>query len=126
MPDIDMLLVMLESSDSSVRYDACEQLRVASSIPDRAISSLENTLRDPDELVADAARRALALHKPEPMGDTEGQDRDLEEETTEGKGRSIGRTIGCGVLVMILVLACLALLPIAFLMILQNAGWMPW
>jgi hypothetical protein len=57
---------MLESPKSSVRYDACEELRVASSLPDRAVASLQKTLGDPDQLVADAAMRALALHKPDP------------------------------------------------------------
>jgi hypothetical protein len=64
MADIDRLLQMLRSNNGTTRYDACEELRMASSIPPEAIAALEATARDPGLIVADAAQRALAAHRP--------------------------------------------------------------
>jgi hypothetical protein len=64
MPDFKRLLQMLDSPSASKRYEACEELRVAASIPDEAVAALARALQDPDPNVADAARRALALHSP--------------------------------------------------------------
>ena len=64
MPDFKQLLQMLESPSASRRYEACEELRVAATIPDEAKGALSRAAQDPDPNVADAARRALALHSP--------------------------------------------------------------
>ncbi len=66
MPDMEALLRMLESPRSDRRYEACEELRVMASIPDPALSALQKATADADPDVADAARRALAVHTPPP------------------------------------------------------------
>lgn len=63
MVDTDRLLRKLRSTSSSTRYDACEELRVASWLPPNAISALLSATKDPSRIVADAASRALALHQ---------------------------------------------------------------
>jgi Flp pilus assembly protein TadB len=55
---------MLQSRNSTTRYDACEELRVTSSLPPEAIVALEAAAKDPSLIVADAAQRALAVHRP--------------------------------------------------------------
>ena len=60
MSNLDKLLQMLDSPKSSSRYDACEELRVASQSSEKVMSALEKTLQDKDSGVADAAKRALA------------------------------------------------------------------
>ncbi len=56
----------LKSNRSARRYDACEELRVSSAISEDAVSALEATLSDTDPGVAEAAKRALLLHRPPP------------------------------------------------------------
>lgn len=64
MPDFPKLIQKLKSPNASARYEACEELRVASVIPADALAALRDTVRDPDPEVADAALRAVALHSP--------------------------------------------------------------
>ena len=66
MANIPKLLQQLRSPNKNSRFDACEELRVAKSLPDAAILALEDITKDPDPLVADAAHRALQLHRPLP------------------------------------------------------------
>lgn len=63
MTEIEKFIKMLESSNANTRYDACEELRVASNISPSAFSALVNATSDSDPLVADAARNALNAHK---------------------------------------------------------------
>lgn len=59
-------LIMLKSENPSKRYEACEELRVAPTLPLEAIGALRAATADPDPLVADAARRAWILHADTP------------------------------------------------------------
>lgn len=70
----------LSSPKASERYEACENLRVSPVLPLSAISALEATLADPDPSVADAAKRALTLHRqatPKLMQSRRGQSAEL-------------------------------------------------
>jgi hypothetical protein len=58
---IRVLIKMLHSANAYVRYEACEELRVMSEIPEEARTALQELLNDPDADVADAARRALGV-----------------------------------------------------------------
>jgi len=71
MSDIQNLLKMLQSNNPNTRYDACEQLRVASSIPEDALAALRNATHDANADVADAAARALAMHTAIPASTAE-------------------------------------------------------
>lgn len=62
MADIDELLKMLQSDNSRVRYDACEELREMPTLPPEAIDALYPLTIDEDQDVSDAAQRALAIH----------------------------------------------------------------
>jgi hypothetical protein len=62
MPAIPKLISNLRSTKASVRYEACEELRVEPWLPDEAIAALREVVSDADALVADAAQRALAIH----------------------------------------------------------------
>jgi len=61
---IDKLIVMLQSPKASMRYDACEHLRVSPAITPQAIKALKKALKDSDAGVADAAKRALGILLP--------------------------------------------------------------
>jgi hypothetical protein len=61
------LLKMLESNNPNKRYDACEQLRVTASIPEDALVALSRATQDSNPDVADAAKRAVALHTNAPL-----------------------------------------------------------
>ena len=63
MDKIEKSLNDLSSPDKNTRYEACEVLRLADSLPETAIKALEAATQDPDPLVAEAARRALAALK---------------------------------------------------------------
>lgn len=67
MTDESKLLEMLNSPKASVRYDACELLRVERSISPEAITALEQALDDPDPFVGGSAASALQVHKPKPI-----------------------------------------------------------
>ena len=62
IPDFQKWILQLHSENPDKRYEACEELRVAESIPDEAISALHETTNDNNPDVADAAQRALAMH----------------------------------------------------------------
>jgi formylglycine-generating enzyme required for sulfatase activity len=66
MDEIEKYVQMLDSPKASVRYDACESLRVAPSLDDAAKAALERASDDPDPDVRDAAQRALIVHRPAP------------------------------------------------------------
>jgi hypothetical protein len=56
---------LLKSGNPNQRYDACEQLRVSRQpLSQDAINALSFAASDSNPDVADAARRALALHAP--------------------------------------------------------------
>jgi hypothetical protein len=63
MSDIQRLIELLKSNNPNQRYDACEQLRVSRQpLSQDAIDALSFATSDSNLDVADAARRALALH----------------------------------------------------------------
>ena len=64
MPDIEKLVEMLRSPQARSRYRACDELSVAASLPPAAIAALQNAANDADDLVREAAKRALRLHEP--------------------------------------------------------------
>jgi hypothetical protein len=65
MYDIPALLRMLKDTNPDKRYEACELLRVAPSIPAEAMAALFESTHDSNLEVADAAKRALAIHSPQ-------------------------------------------------------------
>jgi hypothetical protein len=62
MENISTQLERLKSPNKNTRFDACEMLRVAPSIPQEAVDALRMAAQDPDRLVAEAARDAIAVH----------------------------------------------------------------
>jgi hypothetical protein len=65
MKDIPRLISMLADHNPNKRYDACEYLRVyPHQLPQEALDALLLATSDHNTDVADAARRALALHTP--------------------------------------------------------------
>ncbi len=64
MSDVEKWIAQLSSSKAGMRYEACEELRVAESLPEHAFKALELAINDPDPRVADASRRALTTHRP--------------------------------------------------------------
>ncbi len=62
MDKIARLLQQLESPKKDQRYEACEWLRAAPSLPPEAIAALEAHTNDPDKEVAERARAAIAVH----------------------------------------------------------------
>lgn len=62
MDRIARLVEQLHSPKKDDRYEACEWLRVAPSLPQTALEALEQATHDPDKLVADAATQAIAVH----------------------------------------------------------------
>ncbi len=66
MADIAKLVEDLKSPHYIIRFDACEALRVAPSLPPTAIAALEKALSDPDGIVRESAESALRVHKPRP------------------------------------------------------------
>lgn len=45
MTNIDKYIEQLKSLDKNKRYDACEELRVASNLPEKAIFALQETVK---------------------------------------------------------------------------------
>ena len=63
MPDFQSLIKLLQNDNPNKRYEACEELRVSQQpLPQEAIDVLNLATNDSNPDVADAARRALALH----------------------------------------------------------------
>ena len=56
---MDKYLQMLNSPKASIRFEACEELRLADKSNEQVIVALEKALEDKDPSVADAALRAL-------------------------------------------------------------------
>jgi hypothetical protein len=52
----------LKSPDTNKRYEACESLRVAASIPQEALDALHEAAQDAERRVADAAKKAIRVH----------------------------------------------------------------
>jgi hypothetical protein len=50
--------------DRDTRYEACEELRIANRLPESAVAALAIATHDPDPLVSEAARQAVAIHRP--------------------------------------------------------------
>ena len=98
MTDIAIQLDRLKSPNKNKRYDACEELRVASDLPSEAISALEAACDDPEPDVADAARRALQFHRPvetQSISMSEDSSHSAELEFDEpGVGKKFGRRAG--------------------------------
>lgn len=68
MPEISYLVKILQDKSHKNRYEACEELRVSKlPLPQEAIDALIIATKDTDPDVADAARRALALHTSNPI-----------------------------------------------------------
>lgn len=66
MSDIQYLIETLKSVNPNKRYDACEELRVSRyQLPPEAIDALDSATNDSNSDVADAAKRALVLHRPQ-------------------------------------------------------------
>jgi hypothetical protein len=62
MDKISTQIERLKSPNKNTRFDACEVLRVAPSIPQEAVDALRLATHDPDRLVAEAASDAIAVH----------------------------------------------------------------
>jgi hypothetical protein len=102
--NIEKLITMLESPEASIRYEACEDLRVSPVLTSKAVNALVHTLNDPDADVADAAQRALAFHAPKLEPDTAKSE--VQKETIEEPRSNPNWTmirVGIGTLVSILV-----------------------
>ena len=63
MADDGHLIAMLTSPRATVRYDACELIRLAPAISPETVAALENALHDPDHGVAERAEAALRSHR---------------------------------------------------------------
>jgi hypothetical protein len=63
MPDIEKLVRMLRDPKASVRYEACELLRVEPAITPEALAALEATLEDTNPDIAERAAAALKHHR---------------------------------------------------------------
>jgi hypothetical protein len=61
---IEDQILKLKSPKASLRYEACEYLRVAPSITPDAIKALVKALSDNDPTVAEVAKRALEVQAP--------------------------------------------------------------
>jgi len=87
MADIEKLIKDLQSDNPGKRFQACNELFYAQSIPESAIEALRQTTQDSDPVIANAAQRALGVHtetttnpelqlenkyKPTPMTDLNG------------------------------------------------------
>jgi hypothetical protein len=65
MVEVQKHLIQLQSADPGQRFSACEELRLLPSLPDHAIEALHEKTSDPNYDVADAATRAIELHRPQ-------------------------------------------------------------
>lgn len=65
MVEVQKHLVQLQSEDPGQRFSACEELRLLPSLPDHAIEALHEKTSDQNYDVADAATRAIELHRPQ-------------------------------------------------------------
>jgi hypothetical protein len=95
--DLDKYLYMLESPNTSVRYDACEELSVATISNPEVILALEEATHDKDKGVAEAARKALGAEVHQHMGVKMGRystvsemDSDVEQESEQPSPQNDG------------------------------------
>ena len=99
MNQLEKAIRDLNSPNKNTRYEACEELRVTARLPDSALAALESATQDPDPLVADAARRALAIHRPPPPTEAphlSSQDRSINETPIGNKTASF--SLGAGII----------------------------
>jgi hypothetical protein len=88
MSDIGRQLERLKSPNRNTRWDACEELRIAESLPPEAIKALELATEDEDAIVAVAAREALLAHRPPPSRSQEDAEIANQQERCPNCGRS--------------------------------------
>jgi hypothetical protein len=129
MNKIEKTIGNLNSSNKNTRYEACEELSTAGSLPESAIIALESATNDPDPLVADAARRALAIHKPSPPTEEPlsfSRDLPLQEPPRNEKVESIleQKPLWPRILIIPVVMLLCILIPIAGDMFIEfGKGW---
>lgn len=119
MSDIQRLIELLKSDNHNMRYDACEQLRVwRQPLPQEAIDALAETTNDANADVADAAQRALSLHRSRSMQDAE----QLISDTIDPKPYwqdFIGTSGG----IVLVLLACIAIFLLTFYFFFLFTCW---
>jgi len=100
--EIGKLIKMLHSPKANIRYDACEELRVASAITPEAIEALQNAINDPDASVAESAQSALNVHlPPEPTSNDSKEnqyasnDNPKQPQPQSQQGKAEPSTLGC-------------------------------
>ena len=82
MAELERLIEDLQSDDPDKRFQACNGLFYAQSIPESAIEALRKTTQDSDTIVADAAQHALDIHIPESTTIPQNQLEDGKSSTT--------------------------------------------
>lgn len=92
MDTIALSLDQLSSPNKIKRYNACEELRLAPRLSPEAILALEKASGDPDPEVAEAARRALLVHRQE-RTDFINQMQDAETAPVPGEKLAAGRAV---------------------------------
>ena len=108
---IHKLMIKLQSSKASVRYEACEYLRVSPRLPLEAIKALQTVLTDPDKDVRESAQSALNIHLPTLEGGTEGAQEEQDYYLASVQREKSSRLLGC----------CLAALALFFVPYVINA-----
>ena len=88
MSDIGRQLERLKSPNRNTRWDACEELRIAETLPAKAFTALELAAEDEDAVVVAAARRALLTHRPLPSRSQEDAEIANQQELCPHCGRS--------------------------------------
>lgn len=83
MANIQKWINQLQSENPNKRYEACEELRVAPSIPEEAISALRKATKDPNQDVSDAAHRAIAIHTVQEISNPQVKELDANEQAIE-------------------------------------------
>jgi hypothetical protein len=85
MTDLDKTLNMLKSPKADTRYDACEELRVATESNPEVVLALEEASQDEEEYVAERARSALAADVHRRMGVKMGRSWAIPEKKSESQ-----------------------------------------
>src|SRR6185295_59706 len=94
MPDIPQLIKMLQDSNHNKRQKACEELQVwRQPLPQEAIEALHVATGDSDPDVADAAKRALALH---PETEDKNHSRIMDTTTSQQQQRTNPKVVQTG------------------------------
>ena len=63
MPEFEILIEDLKSSDLELRYLACKSLRAQGQLPPEAVNALQEASADPEPLVSGTAQLALLRHE---------------------------------------------------------------